>query len=196
MVFWSSIMHPNTDAGPSTPAAPELYGLLAEFHDPQTLVEAAAALRKAGYKRWDCYTPFPVHKLDEVMGVKPTILPWVVFGAAFSAVIGAFGLAWFCNAFDYPLNLSGKPYWGLPAHITVAFPAMVLTGVVTSFVTLWILAGLPRYHHPLFTVERFRRATDDGFFIAVEATDPCFSPKNTAELFRDLGAIAVEEVRD
>ena len=173
-----------------------LFGVLAEFDGPQSLVDAAANIRTAGYRRWDCYTPFPIHGLDKVMAIPRSILPMVVAGAAASGAIGALALAWFCNAYDYPMIFSGKPYWGLPAHTAVAFPALVLSGVVTSFMCVFVFCALPRFHHPLFEMPQFRRVTDDGFFLAIEATDPCFSPVNTAELLRSLGAVSVELVKD
>ena len=182
-----SSAHPDKD---------KLFGVLAEFDSPQALVDAAAEVRKAGYKRWDCYTPFPIHGLDRVMAIPKSILPMVVGGAAASGALGALALAWFCNAYDYPMIFSGKPYWGLPAHTAVAFPALVLSGVVTSFMCVWVFCGLPRFHHPLFEMPQFRRVTDNGFFLAIEATDPCFSPVNTAELLKGLGAVDVELVKD
>ena len=182
-----SSAHPNKD---------KLFGVLAEFASPQALVDAAAKVRKAGYKRWDCFSPFPIHGLDRVMALPKSKIPIIVFGSAASGCIGAFALAWFCNAYDYPMIFSGKPYWGMPAHTAVAFPAMILSGVVTSFMCVWVFCGLPRFHHPLFEMPQFRKVTDDGFFIAIESTDPCFSPINTAELLKTLGATSVELVKD
>jgi hypothetical protein len=169
---------------------------LAEFSEASNLISAAAAIRDAGYKRWDCYSPFPVHGMDRVMRLKPTVLPWMVFAGGFAGATGALALAWFCNAYAYPLIFSGKPYWSLPANIPVAFPLTILLASITTFFGLWALTGLPRPHHPLFTSERFRRVTDDGFFIAIEATDPCYHTATTTELLRRLGAIAVEEIKD
>ncbi len=180
----------------TSPADPGMYGLLAEFHDPQALVNAANVLRKNGYYRWDCYSPFPIHGLDKAMGLKFSPLPVVVFSVATLACVGALALAWFCNAFDYPLIVSGKPYWGFGPHMFVAFPATVLASVVTTFYATFIFCKLPVFRHPLFTSERFRRVTDDGFFIAVEARDAKFDLTATAALLNAAGAQAIEEVRD
>lgn len=184
---------PSMDAPVKEPA---LYGLLAEFHDPQSLMNAANVLRKTGYYRWDCYTPFPVHGLDKVMGQRPSVLPVVVFTVAALGCIGMLALAWYCNAFNYPIVVSGKPYWGLGPHMFLAFPVTVLASVTTTFYATFIFCKLPIFRHPLFTSERFRRATDDGFFIAVEARDAKFDLKVTSELLNSAGALAVEEVRD
>lgn len=175
---------------------PKMYGLLAEFHDVQTLLDAAVALRKAGYKKWDCYTPFPVHGIDKAMGLRPSILPWIALAGAMAGVFGILALAPLCNAFLYPMIFSGKPYWGLPGHIPMAFALGILGGTVFVVHGMFVLARLPQFYHPLFSTERFRRVTDDGMFIAVEATDPSYSPSATTQLLKKLGAAAVEEVRD
>ncbi len=191
MAMSQNIISPVAGAAEPTP-----YGLLAEFPDPQALLRAAAAIRQAGYRRWDCYSPFPIHNLDRAMRLKRSVLPWFVFGGAFTGCFAALAVAWFCNAYAYPLIFSGKPYWGLPANIPVAFPLTILFGAVTTFLALWALAGLPRLHHPLFFSARFRRATTDGFFVTIEATDPCYDLAATTQLLRRLGAQAVEVVKD
>ncbi len=181
---------------PSVVAEPQLYGLLAEFSGPQELLDAAAKVRAAGYTDWDSHSPFPVHGMEKTMGIKPTILPWLVLGGGVSGIVGALALAAFCNGFDYPLVFSGKPYWGMPPHVFIAFPAMILLGSVTSVFGFMALAGLPRFYHPLFTSKRFQKVTDDGFFISISAQDPRFSVRWTGEMLRGIGAIAVEEIKD
>ncbi|MGC9259072.1 MAG: DUF3341 domain-containing protein [Phycisphaerae bacterium] len=176
--------------------APRLYGMLAEFSDVQTLLNAAAALRKAGYKKWDCYTPFPVHGMEKAMGLRPSILPWIAFIGAMGGVLSILVLAPLCNAYLYPMVFSGKPFWGLPGHIPMAFALGILGGTLFVVHGMFVLARLPQFYHPLLNTERFRRVTDDGMFIAVEATDPSYSPSATTELLKKLGATAIEEVRD
>ena len=172
---------------------PETFGLLAEYPDPDSLLAAAAKVRDAGYSKWDCHTPFPVHGLDRAMGIKPTILPWIVLGAGLTGTAVAIGLQWFVNNGNhtpagigalsgFPLVFSGKPYWSLPPNIPVAFELTVLLASLASFFGLWALLGLPKLYHPAFSSERFRRATDDKFFILIEARDSRFSRKRTTEL--------------
>ena len=187
--------------------APVTFGLLAEYEDADTLLAAAEKVRDAGYTKWDCYTPFPVHGLDRAMGVKPTILPLIVFGAGLTGTLVAIGLQWYVNngihtpAGDgalsgYPLVFSGKPYWSLPPNIPVAFELTVLFASLTSFFGLWALIGLPKLYHPTANSERFRRVTDDRFFIVIEAADARFSAKKTSELLLSTDTVAVEEVKD
>ncbi|NLF69938.1 MAG: DUF3341 domain-containing protein [Candidatus Anammoximicrobium sp.] len=189
--------------GPPLP----LWGLLAEYRDAPALRAAAAKVRDAGYRHWDCHAPFPVHGLDQAMGIRPTMLPWLVLGAALTGCLVALGMQWYVNSphtvsgaagalSGYPLVYSGKPYWSLPAHIPVAFELTVLFASLAAFFGLWALIRLPRFHHPVFGSGRFRRATDDGFFLVIEARDARFDLAQTKQLLTSTASVAVEEVWD
>jgi hypothetical protein len=173
----------------------ELYGLLAEFEAVPDLMAAAEKVRDAGYTRWDTHTPFPVHGLSDAMGLRATRLPYVVLGGGLTG--GALGLLmqWWMNAIDYPLIISGKPLFSLPANIPVMFELTVLFAAAGAFLGMLVLNGLPALYHPLLTNDRFRRATADRFFISIETDDPRFDPVATALFLRSLGGSAVEEVR-
>ena len=168
--------------------------LLAEFEDVDRVLEASEKLRDAGFSRWDVHTPIPIHGLDEAMGIRMSKLPWLVLGG------GAVGLGlgllmqWWMNAHDYPFQISGKPLFGLPAAIPVTFELTVLLAALGAVGGLFAVNGWPRLHHPLFASERFRRATSDRFFLAVEETDPRFDAALTPELLRGSGAVHLETV--
>jgi hypothetical protein len=170
----------------------DLWGLAAEFATPGRVTQAAAAVRDAGYTRWDAYTPFPVHGLDGAMGIRTTRLPWLVLGAGISGCLGGILMQWWMNAVDYKLIISGKPFFSLPAFIPVAFELTILLSALTAFLGMLAINGLPRFHHPLFANAAFRRATTDRFFIAIEAGDPRFDVEATEKLLRDAGATGVE----
>jgi len=170
------------------------WGLLAEYRTPDDLLEAAERVRDAGYTRWDAHAPFPIHGLDGAMGIRPTPLPWLVAVAGFVGCVGGIVLQWWTNAFDYPFLVSGKPYWSIPANIPVAFELTILFAAFTAFLGMIALNGLPRFHHPLFRHERFRRATADLYFISIEAADPLFHPEETAKLLERTGGVRVETV--
>jgi mono/diheme cytochrome c family protein len=169
-----------------------LYGVLAEFDTPGELIEAARKVRDAGYTEFDCFSPFPVHGLDEAMGIKRTILPVLIFGGGFAGTIGGLFLQWWMNAYNWPWNVSGKPAWSIPANIPIGFETTILVAVLTAFFGMWILNKLPQVWHPFFRIERFGRVTDDAFLIGIEARDRRFDAEGTRKLLEDAGATAVE----
>jgi len=179
-----------------SPSGRRLFGLLAEFRTPEQLLEACRRIRDAGYSRWDAHTPFPVHGLEGAMGIRHTVLPWLVLCGGLTGAIGGLLLQWWTNAYDYPLIVSGKPLWSLPANIPVAFELTILSSAVTAFVGMFALNRLPRLSHPVFRSARFRRVTTDGFFVTIESEDPRFDIEGTEQFLRSLGAEAVEWLED
>ena len=174
----------------------ELYGVLAEFDTPGALVKAAKKVRDAGYTEFDCYSPFPVHGIDEAMGIKRTILPLLIFGGGITGLIGGALLQWYCNAYAWHWNIAGKPLWLLPItpnQVPVAFECTILLSVFTSFFGMWILNKLPQVWHPFFRLDRFAKVTDDGFFLGIESKDKRFDLAETRRLLESSGAIAVED---
>jgi hypothetical protein len=200
-------MNADTKKSPEAPREPRFFGYVAEYTTAGEVMRAAESVRDAGYSKWDCLTPYPVHGLDRAMGVKATILPWIVLGAGLTGFAIAVMMQWYVNSpqtessglyilSGYPLNISGKPYWSLPANIPVIFELTVLIASLTTFFGVWLLSRLPRFYHPLFNVARFRRVTDDRFFIFIEAADGKFNRKESLALLESTGAAAIEEVRD
>jgi hypothetical protein len=195
----------STAGGASMAPRPRLHGLLAEFHDPASLMHAAEKVRDAGYRWWDCHTPFPVHGLDKAMGIQRTILPLLVFGAGLTGTTVGFILQAFTNASSlsiwalvwvtgYPFLISGKPFISLPAFIPVMFELTILLAASSCVGLMLLLNGLPWLSHPLLANKRFLRATDDRFFIVIESRDPRFFRSRTEEFLKGLGAKAVEAV--
>lgn len=174
----------------------QLYGLLVEFEDVNDLRAAAETVRDAGYTKWDCHTPFPVHGMDGAMGIKPTVIPWLVLGAGITgASVGLF-MQWWMNAVDYKIIISGKPFFSLPANIPIIFELTILLSALTAVGSLFAFNGLPMLYHPLFSNERFARATNDRFFLVVEACDPKFNLDQTRQLLESMGGAAIETVED
>jgi mono/diheme cytochrome c family protein len=170
------------------------YGLVAEYDSPGALVRAAEVVRDAGYERWDSHSPFPVHGLDPAMGIRATILPVLVFGGGLTGTALAILMQWWMNARAWHWVASGKPYFSLPQQIPIAFEVTVLLAGFTTFFGMWALNKLPQVWHPLFKRDRFRRATDNGFFISIESADAKFDRAASEKLLRDAGATGVEEV--
>jgi hypothetical protein len=171
-----------------------LYGLVADFDKVDEFLDAVKAVRKAGFTKWDTHTPFVVHGLDAAMGIKPTALPWVVFGAGLTGCAAGVALQWWTNAVDYPFLISGKPLWSLPANIPVAFEMTILFAAISALVGMLAFNGLPQLSHPLHKSRLLKRATDDRFMISIEADDPIFDAEKTRELLESLEPLQVEAV--
>jgi hypothetical protein len=174
----------------------ELIGLLAEYETVDEVMRAARAVRKAGFTRWDVHSPFPIHGIDYAMGIKPTILPWLVLGMGTLGLITAIIMQWYTNAYDYQYLISGKPIWSFPANVPVMFELTVMFSAYTAVFGMLMLNRLPRLYNPLFKHERFRRVTSDRFFVVVDASDPKFDEAATTRLLTEAGSKAVERVED
>lgn len=138
-------------------------GLLAEFQDSSDLIAAATDLRNQSLIAMDAFTPFPVAGLAHALGRKPSALPWWVL---FGGLLGGgsmYLLAWWVSVVAYPLNIGGRPLRSWPSFIPPTFEALVLGAAFGAIAGVLYLCGLPRLHHPVFEVERFRAASTDAF---------------------------------
>jgi len=180
---------PSVKSGPAP-----VHGLLAEYDTPPQILHAAKKIRDAGFTKWDTYTPFAVHGIDDAMGIKATILPWFTLCAGLVGLATAITLQWWTNAYDYPWIVSGKPFWSIPANVPIMFELTVLLSAITTLVGMLMLNNLPRPSHPLDQVRRFARVTDDKFFLMIEASDPKFDDVETRALLETTHPVAVEAV--
>lgn len=176
-----------------------VFGVLARFETPADLVHGAEAVRDAGYKKWDTHSPFPVHDMEESMGIKGWLLTpmmYVIGCGALGGVLTALGMQYFMTHFDYPLIVQGKPTGAWEAFIPVTFELGVLFTAFSALIGMLALNGLPRHHHPLFSSDAFLRSSDDQFFISIEAADPGFDPEKTRELLQGAGAATIELIEE
>ena len=149
--------------------AAKLFCLLAEFKTPKELLDAASEVRKAGYHHFEAYSPFPIHGMDDAMGLKPSYLGWIVlFGGLFGASFG-FGLQAWVATKAYPLVISGKPLLSTPAFIPITFELMILFSAFSAVFGMLAINKLPLFHHPVLNTKGFEKVTTDGFFLGVEA---------------------------
>jgi hypothetical protein len=173
-----------------------LAGYLAEFDSVDTILAAAEKVRDAGYRRWDVHSPFPVHGMDDAMGIRPTILPWLVAVGGVTGLVAGLALQVFTNSIDYPFFISGKPLVSMPAFIPVIFECTIAGAAFTAVFGMLVLNKLPMLYNPLFKSERFRRVTNDRFFVVIDATDPNFDEVETEKLLQSLNPIAIERFTD
>jgi len=174
----------------------KIEGLLAEFADPAALMKAAQKVRDAGYKKFDCHSPFPIHGMDAAMGLKRSSLGWIIGIAALIGTTGALGLQWWTSSVDYPLVISGKPFFSFQAYLPVTFALGVLLSAFAALFAMLILNGLPRLHHPTFYSDRFAKFSDDGFFISIEADDPKFDTEATRQFLESIGGTNPEVLKE
>jgi len=172
----------------------KLYGILAEFRNPRDLMDVCRVVNRAGYKQWDSYSPFPIHGIEKAMGLKKSKLGWIVLVHAILGFTGAVTLMMWVSGVEYPMNISGKPYWNLPAFVPITFELTVLLSAFGAVFGMFFLNGLPKLHNPLFEVERFKQATDDGFFVSIKAEDKLFDEEETRKLLEEAKATHIENI--
>ncbi len=175
---------------------PPIHGLMAEFESAEQLVEAARQAHEAGYRRMDAYTPFPVHGLREAMGVRKTRLPWLVLAGGAVGFIAGYGMQYFAQVIHWPINIGGRPLHSWPNYIPIVFEMTVLVASLTAFLSVVIINGLPRPHHPVFNVDKFDRASTDRFFLCIEADDPKFDTESTRLFLQELKPASVSVVEE
>jgi hypothetical protein len=174
----------------------KLYGIMAEFDSPAAILAAAEKVRDAGYRRWETFTPFPIHGMDQAGGYRNSLVGWVAFVFGAVAFMATMGMIWYCNAFDYPLIVGGKPMFSPPMSFVPSYIMLVLGAAVGAFVGMLALNGLPRLHHPLLAKARFALASRDKYFLVIGANDPEFSETETRRLLESLGGTHIETVED
>ncbi len=169
-----------------------LYGALARFAGPVELLDAVRRLHALGYRRLDAYSPFPIHGMVKALGLKRSKVPVLVLvggvlGAAFAQT-----LQWYQSVIAYPLITDGKPLNSVEAFVPITFETTILYAAFGAVFGMLALNGLPKLYHPVFRGRSFARASDDGFFLSVEAGDPLFERRETMALLETLGATEVE----
>lgn len=179
----------------TTSTTVKTYGVLAEFADPGELLHAAEKVRDAGYKNFDCHSPFPVHGMDAAMGLKRSMVGYISGICAF--LFGAFALwlQWWTSAIDYPMVISGKPFFSGQAFVIVTFGLTVLGAALGAVFGMLISNQLPRFFHGNFYSENFARFSDDAFFVSIESGDPKFNESETSAFLQSIGGTNVEVVK-
>jgi hypothetical protein len=171
-----------------------LYGLGAEFPSAAALLEAAKKIYGHGFKKWDVYSPFPIHGMDHAMGFKRSRVSLFSLIGGFTGLTTAFVLIYYTSAMNYPLIVQGKPYFALEPSLPIFFELTILLTAFGTILGLLLLTLLPRLHHPVFNWDRFQRATDDGFFLVLEVTDPKFDPTASHQLLQGIGGTHITEI--
>jgi len=174
----------------------KLYGIMAEFDSPGEILRAAEKVKAAGYRRWDVFTPFPIHGMDKVMGLGNSLVGWVSLMLGAGAFLSVVGMIWYCNAYDYPLIVGGKPMFSPPMTFVPSYIMLILGSAVGSLVGMMAFNQLPRLHHPLLKKARFEMVTRDKFVLVIGVQDDKFSVTETRQLLEQIGGSHVTVVED
>lgn len=180
---------------------PKLYGLAAEYADPDTLVAAIKKAKEAGYTKLDGYSPYGVAEIADALGFKYGEMSTVMLCGGLTGATCGFLMQWWTNAVDYFVNIGGRSavdavewFKSWPSYIPITFETGILTTALSGVFGLLAICGLPRPNHPLFNVPQFARASRDRFFLTVEANDPNFELAKTKEFLLGLQPLSVAEV--
>ena len=172
----------------------KVYGVIGEFGDPHELVHAGRKIREMGYTKLDAMTPFPVHGIDDAIGVPYSKLGWIVIPVSLAGTTTAALLIWYAGAVQDKFVVGGKPLFDFTYSIPIMFELTILFTAFATFLGMWALNGLPRLYHPSLNYRNAHRASDDRFLLVIEADDPKFDPQMSAEHLRSVGAGTVEVV--
>jgi hypothetical protein len=178
----------------TTPDPHGLYGLMAEFETPGELVAAARRTREAGFKKFDAYSPYPIHELDDAMDLHDNRVSLFTFIGGLLGCVGGFALCSWVSAVALPLNIGGRPMISVPMFIPITFECTILLGGLTAAISMIMMNGLPSPYHPVFNVERFVGAARSKFFLCIESADPKFEREATTGFLESLGPEEIAEV--
>ena len=174
----------------------QIYGLMAEFDTTTDIVKAAEKVRDAGFTKTDAFSPFPIHEMDEALGIKRSILPYLVFAGGITGLLLGIGMQYYMSVIDYPTMVGGRPHFSLPAFIPPAYELTILLAAFTAVFGMILLNGLPRPYHPVFNIARFSLASRDKFFLLIETEDPKFNYEETKKFMESLNPQEVFDVED
>ena len=169
------------------------WGLIGQFKDSSQVYQAAEKLRDAGYKDFEVYSPFPIHGIDEAMGLKPSVLPWIVLFAGLTGFVVGVALSVWSSTYGYSMIISGKPdgFAGLAEFSPIIFELTILFSAFGAVLGMFVLNKLPRYYRPIFKHRFFKRVTDDGFFISVASSDENYLEEETRQFLQEIGGTDV-----
>jgi hypothetical protein len=173
-----------------------LYGLIAEFEDPNSLIAATQRAHHAGYRRMDAYSPYPIEELHEALGARHTRLPLIVLIGGICGCLGGYSMQYWVATMAYPLNVGGRPFHSWAAFIPITFECTILVAALSAVLGMLALNGLPMPYHPVFNVGRFALASRNRFFLCIQARDPQFDLEETRKFLETLEPREVTAVAD
>jgi hypothetical protein len=148
--------------------AKKRYCVVGYYFSPEEILEAAEKAKVRQFEKFDTFTPFPVHGMDQAMGIKRSTLPYVAFGAGMFGLANAVFLQVWTHAINWPINIAAKPKLAIPAYVPIFFELTILLAGVTTVIAMFgYYLGLPNYKKPIFHPD----ITNDRFALAIEVTN-------------------------
>ena len=172
------------------------YAVAGTFSSAKDLYDAAGKVRQAGYTKWECFSPIPVHGLDAQMGYSRSKVPCFTLAGGVTGFFTGMLIVWFMNAFDYPLIVGGKPYFSPIYPFPVFYELTILFSAFGTLFGMFFLNGLPRHNHPVFEHPNFGKTGDDQYMIVIEVEDPKFDEDDTQNFLREVGGDDVQIIRE
>lgn len=165
----------------------KLAGMIGLFDDPDSLIAAAEKVRDAGYEKWDCHTPYPVHGLDDAMGLKPSPMAYVCLIAGGIGAVTAMLMQWWMSVVDYPVRIGGKPLFSWPAFVPITFEMFVLFAALATMGGMIIFCKLGTWHSPLHDSGVMVEVTTSRHGVVLGSDDAKFSEDAARELLASTG---------
>ena len=172
------------------------YGLVAAFDTPSALFHGCEKVRDAGFSQWDAITSFPIHGLDAAMGVRRSNVPRFSLVGGITGFCTGMSLIFWTGAIEYPLIVGGKPYFSPMFAFPISYELTILFTAFATIIGMFILNKLPMHYHPVMKAPQFVRASDDRFYIVIEANDPKFNPAQTRALLEQVGGKDIAELEE
>jgi hypothetical protein len=175
---------------------PAAYAIMAEFETPAAILHAAEKVHETGFHIWDVFSPFPIHGMDQAMGIKNSKVGWFSFIGGCTGYTTGMLMIYYMNAVNYPIVIGGKPMFSPFAAFPPSYELTILFGAFGALLGMLFLNRLPRLHHPLLKNRRFALATHDRYFVVIETSDPKYSESETRRLLESLGSRHIELVEE
>lgn len=172
------------------------YGLVAAFDTTPDFFHACEQVRDAGFSQWDAITSFPIHGLDAAMGVRRSNVPRFSLAGGITGFCTGMSLIFWTGAKEYPLIVGGKPYFSPMFAFPISYELTILFTAFATIIGMFVLNKLPMHYHPVMKAPQFVRASDDRFYIVIEANDPKFNPAQTRALLQQIGGKDIAEIEE
>ncbi len=177
---------------PTKTKSAKVGGIAGIWLDDHALVVAAEKVRHAGYRKFDAITPFPVHGLEEAVGVKRSAIPWITFVAGVTGFACGIALTFWTSAIDWAINIGGKPFFSGPAFVPIMFELTILFAALASVGGLFVFARFPKVDPPIIDPD----LTSHKFAIFIPENEVGYDASRAESLLRSLGASEVKRVSE